>query len=371
MRIGIDARVLDKKMTGTGRYLINLLNEIPHVDKKNEYFLFTNTSIPFDGKFYKIVRYKESKIPNKLYSPIWINKRIPELVEKYDIDLLFSANVFAPFRKMGNTKCVSVVHDSIYKIYKEYYPLSWRIYKSLMLPGSVKNSDIVITVSNHSKHDLIKYDNVPEEKIRVVYNTASDQFNSEPGSDDEYKELVNELSIPQKYLLYVGVVERRKNIIGLLKIMDLLRDGGSDLKLVIIGKPGFDSKNILPEIEKRKDFIKHYKYIDDKYLTKIFNYSFAFVFPSYYEGFGIPPLEAMQCGIPVISSNRSALPEVVGEGGILHDPDDHEGITKSIRKLENDYKFYNLMKSKSLEQSKKFNIYEITQGLVEIFNELG
>lgn len=370
MRIGIDGRVLDRKITGTGRYLINLLNELPNQDKKNEYFLFTNSSLPFDKEFYYIIRYKETKIPMKLYSPVWINIALPKLVKKYNIDLLFLPNVFAPFVKKGKVKYVSAIHDAIYKIYNDYHPLSYRLYKSLFLPKSIKNSDIVITVSEQSKKDIIKYDKVPEEKVRIVHNTASGHFKPAVKNESELRELTDVLKISGKYILYVGAVEKRKNVLGIIKIVDLVRERGSNLNLVILGKPGYGSELILPEIEKRKNFIKYIRYIDDKYLTKIYNYSFAFLFPSFYEGFGIPPLEAMQCGIPVLASNTSALLEVVGEGGILHPPNDYDNFANDILRLEDDSGFYDQMSKRALIQAEKFDIKKITKKLVTIFDEL-
>jgi glycosyltransferase involved in cell wall biosynthesis len=164
-------------------------------------------------------------------------------------------------------------------------------------------------------------------------------------------------------------VERRKNILGLIKILDLLVKEGSDLQLVIIGKAGHDSETILSEISKRKKTIKYLNFVSDEALAYIYTSAFAFIFPSFYEGFGIPPLEAMQSAIPVLSSNTPALVEVVGEGGLIHSPNDYTGFINDILKLERDEKFYSLMKSKALEQSKKFSLKETTKKLVGIFNE--
>ncbi len=368
MRIGIDARVLDRPITGTGRYLLNILKELPNHDLKNEYFLFSNSNLPVDKTFYKIVSHKPSLLPLKLFSPIWLNSTLPRLIEKNKIDLLFEPNVLLPLVDLGKIKCISVVHDVIFKVYKEYYPFFYRQYLSLLLPPSLKKSDCVVTVSELSKNDIIKYYRIPKEKIQVVYNTASEQFKPRGFDDAGDSDILKEYFLPKKYLLYVGVVEKRKNILGIIKILDLLEKKGSQLQLVIIGKAGYDSDTILPEISKRKN-IKYFNFVSDEALAYIYNSAFAFIFPSFYEGFGIPPLEAMQSAIPVLSSNTSALVEVVGEGGLIHNPYDHTEYVNDILNLERDSEYYSLMKSKALEQSKKFSIKETTKQLVGIFME--
>jgi len=370
MRIGIDARILDRGMTGTGRYLLNILNELPNVDKNNEYFVFSGNIPDIDKIFFKIVTQKQSVLSLKIFAPIWLNIILPKMIRKYKIDLLFSPNILIPLVKLPNTKIISVVHDIMPKVYKEYYPIIYKIYLSIFLPPSLKKSSRIITVSELSKNDITKYYGISNTKIRVIYNNAPDRFKPRELSNEERIKFKKDNNFPGKYLLFVGVIQKRKNIIGLLKILDILKKKGSKLDLVMIGKPGYDFKNIQLEISKRKDIINYIEFIDDEKLALIYNNAFAFIFPSFYEGFGIPLLEAMQSGIPVLSSNTSSLIEVVGDGGILRDPQDYEGFAGDILKLENESVFYNEMKLKALKQSKKFNLNETVQRLVNVFNEL-
>ena len=369
MKIGIDARVLDRQITGTGRYLLNLLYELPNHDNKNEYMLFTNADPDIDKNFFKIVRIPKSIVPFKIFSPYYLNVILPRLLKKEKIEILFSPNILIPIVNLHGIKCISVVHDVIPWVYPEYYPFLYKKYLSFFVPRSLKKSEIVITVSKHSKKDIIDTFGLSEDKIRIVYNTASDKFIKSKRVADDRINSFKELNLPDNYLLYVGVIEPRKNVMGLIKIFDELKKRGSSLKLVIVGKPGYNSQPIMNEIAKREKNIIHFSYLSDDPLVHTVKNAFAFLFPSYYEGFGIPPLEAMQCGIPVLASNRSSLTEVVGEGGLLHDPDNHYQFVENIIKLEIDSDFYNLMKSKSLKQAAKFDIRKTAKILVDIFND--
>jgi len=370
MKIAIDARVLDKGITGTGRCLENLLREIPKIDKDNKYYVFSGKNLDIDQDFYFLNISTAPFLPYKFYSPFWLNKTLPHLLTKYNIDVLFSPNILLPFIKPRKIKYITVIHDVFPFTYKQYYPKSYRYYLSLFLPKSLKKADRIITSSEFSKKEIVKTFNFPENKIEVVFTCVPYKFEQNKNKENYLPDSFINLNLSSKYLLYVGAIEKRKNILGLIKIIDRLKQNGSKLTLVIVGKPNHGFNEISSELKKREDYIKCISNVDDEFLNLLYMNAFAFIFPSFYEGFGIPPLEAMKLGIPVISSNTSSLQEVVGEGGLLHNPEDFLGFVDDIQRLEGDYHFYNSMKEKATIQAKKFNLRKETQKLVDIFNSL-
>ena len=341
MNIGIDARVLEKKMTGIGRYLMDILQGIQS-DEENKYYLFSVNEINSDLEPFIEIKTHNAKIPDKLYSPYWLNFILPKLVKKYNIDILFSPNNLLPKKKM-DCKTVVAIHDLHHLTNKRNHSFIYRNYLSFQLPYSIKNSDVIIAISESTKGDLIKHFNVDANKIVVIYRTADKKFKPFPLTDLEYKNIKTILKLPEKYVLYVGIIENRKNILGILKTADLLYSKSIDIKFVLVGKPGYGFKSIEEEIIKRKNVI-YLNYIEEEDLVSIYNLAFLFFFPSFYEGFGLPPLEAMQCGIPVLCSNIPALQEVVGNNGFLRNAEDYEGFADYIIKLLSDSRRYSEMK---------------------------
>lgn len=366
MKIAIDCRVLNKGITGTGRYLMNILTALPDIDHHNEYYLFSVKDIILDKNYYNIV-IKNYKLPYKIFSPFWMNKIIPSLLKKYNIDVFVSPNIVLPSSKPSNIKYVTVIHDIIPFIHKEYYSLMYRLYLQYFVPMAIKNADKILTVSECSKQDLSKLFNVPKEKIEVVYNSVSEKFY--PLNNDISLSKTN-LQLPEKYLLFVGAVERRKNIIGLIKMLDELRRRGYELPLIIVGKQNYGYKEIKNELDKRSYYIKVIGKLTDDELNYIYNKAFLFLYPSYYEGFGIPLVEAMKCGLPVLCSNTSSIPEVVGEAGLVHSADDINGFVEDIITLLTDADKYQLLKNKSINQASKFDKYNNAKKFVSIINNL-
>jgi glycosyltransferase involved in cell wall biosynthesis len=367
MNIGVDARILERKMTGIGRSLNTFLNELPNFDKKNKYFLFSYERLNFNNSFFQNVTTGRSIIPQKLFAPIWMNFVLPKYLKKNKIDLFFSANQVVPIRKVKKTKYILVLNDVIYKVDKSFHPFIYRKYLQFFAYFSVKNSDLIITISEYSKRDILKYYKVKEEKIKVVYLAAEKKFRPLNLSENQRTEIRKSLGLSEYIILYLGMIENRKNISGILSIADKLGGHRTDLKFLLIGKIGYGGKKLLKEINRRTNVV-YMQHIDDNLLNKIFNISFVFLFPSFYEGFGYPPLEAMQSGLPVLSSNTTSLVEIVNNGGLMHSPEDYDSFKADILRLLEDKNYYNEIKQKGFEQAKKFNILSTTKDLVEIFN---
>ncbi len=367
MHIGIDARVLEKKMTGIGRYLLDILQGIQS-DKENQYYLFSVNEINWvTGPFIK-VNTGNFKIPDKLYSPYWLNFILPKLVKKYGIDLYFSPNHLLPKIKM-DCKSVVAIHDLHHLTNKQNHSFFYRNYLNFQLPTSIRNSDAIIAISENTKVDLIKNFSVDEIKIKVIYRVADNKFKPYSLTDLEYNSIKAKLNLPEKYVLFVGMIENRKNIMGILKTADIVYKKNPDLKFLLVGRPGYGFNSLKKEILKRKNVI-YLNYVEEEDIISIYNLAFLFLFPSHYEGFGLPPLEAMQCGIPVLCSNIQSLQEVVGDNGLLRNAADYKGFADDILNLISDPKLYANMQKRSIDQAKKFSYEDSINKLKTIFNDL-
>lgn len=369
MKIGIDARLLERKITGIGRFLIILLENFPTYDKNNEYYLFTYDKIELKPEFYKNIPTVKSFLPQKLFSPIWCNFILPIFLKKYKIDILFSVNQVVPLIKIKDCKYISVVHDVIYKADPSFLPFIYRKYLQLFAYFSIKISDIIITVSEYSKKDILNHYKVGPDKIKVVHQSANKKFQTKLISDEEKKHLRKQFGFTEKIVLYVGMLENRKNIYTILKVADMFADVRKDLTFVLVGKIGYGGKKIKSEILKRKNVI-HLMNIDDETLSKLYNISDIFLFPSLYEGFGYPPLEAMQSGLPVIASDNTSLREIISDGGILCNPTDYSAIFNEINKLLNDENYYDTVRKAGIERAKYFTLEKSVTQIINIFYSL-
>lgn len=367
MNIGIDARLLERKITGIGRVLITYLKDIPKYDKVNKYYLFTYEPIEFEKDFYTNISTLKSIIPQKLFAPIWNNFILPGYLKKNKIDLLFSVNQILPLVKVKNCKYVSVVNDVIYKADPNFLPFIYRRYLQIFAHFSIKISDKILTISEYSKKDILEHYNIPASKVKVILPATNKDFKPLNFSSNDKEDTKKQFGLSKNVVLYVGVIENRKNILGILKIADLVKEIKSDVEFILVGKKGYGSKNILKEVNRRSN-VKHLMNIDDITLKKLYNIADVFLFPSFYEGFGYPPLEAMQSGLPVVTSNNTSLKEIIDFGGIMHDSDDHKSMSEDILRLLDDKSFYLEMRNKGIERAKKFNEEVPAKELVNVFN---
>lgn len=369
MRIGIDARLLERKMTGIGRFLSNFLKELPEIDNKNTYYLFSYKQIENIDPYFNNIATGNYRINEKLFSPFWTNFILPKYLQQYKIDIYFSVNKILPYKKFRNVKYISVIHDVFYKMDDSFHPYLYRKYLDTFLKISIGKSDLIVTVSNNSKKDIVALFDYPESKIRVVHESADKDFRPIELSELEKQNIRKQYRLSEKFILYVGVIENRKNILGILTIADLIYRNNKELRILLIGRSGYGSKNILDEIRKRENVI-YLDFVEEATLRKLYSMSRAFLFLSFYEGFGLPPLEAMQSGVPVVASDSSSLPEVVGSGGILHSPRDYQLVYDDIMKLVEDDEYYHFWRQKGLERAKHFSLRNTSTSIVEIFNSI-
>lgn len=234
---------------------------------------------------------------------------------------------------------------------------------------ALAETDLCIAVSHHTKQELLSLFNIEPEKIRVIHLGVSDRFN--PIKDDAIINTFRQAyKLPKRFILTVGA-GKGKNTHGLLKAFHLLKNQSKlDHKLVIVGRQGQWTDHIpsiIEELRLSKDVIFRDYFPHDK-IPLLYNASELFVFPSLFEGFGMPPLEAMRCGIPVVTSNTTTLPEIVGSGGIAVNPHDHEALAAAIEKVLTNSELYESLRKKGIKQASKFSWTETARQTLESYH---
>lgn len=295
-----------------------------------------------------------------------------DLVHYPYFDLFFTT---LPLKKPKKT--VVTVHDVTPLVFPQHYPpgikgqLKLRIQKR-----SLKGASAVICDSINSKKDIAKFLDYPPEKTFVVYLAASSQFKKISLSEVEIKKISSRYNLPRKFVLYVGDVDYNKNVLGLVAACKRIK-----VPLVMVGKQAaqkdFDASHVenQPLLKLIKEFgqdpeVLRLGFVPDKDLVSLYNLASVYCQPSFYEGFGLPVLEAMACGCPVVSSNRASLREVAGEAALLVDPEDIEEIARALAKLSNNRKLREDLIKKGFKQVKKFSWTKTAQETVKIYEKV-
>jgi glycosyltransferase involved in cell wall biosynthesis len=374
MRIAINGYMGPSK-TGVGVVLDNLLREWQEIDKMNQYFIYLNYDTikvlkifkrNFNIKSYGIS--STSPILNILWHQTVLLLRL--LLLKPDI--LFIPNHLLVLFKVCPT--VVTIHDLIeFNIQNKFNKLR-TLYRRFIMPITARRADWIITVSENSKKDIIKYFRVDAKKIIVIPNGVASSFR--PLDKKRCKsELACRYTLPEQFILYVGTLDHPgKNSVGLINAFDLLiRKYNLTHGLVLIGRPGFGYEAIIQRIEilNLKDKIVMTGYVPDEDLPLFYNAADVFVFPSFYEGFGLPVIEAMSCGTAVVASNSSSLPEVIGDAGLIVNANDTDEIAGAIFKILTEPEVRCEHIRKGLERSKKFSWRKSAMEYLRVFGEAG
>ena len=310
MRIGIDARLFTgKNMTGIAIVQYEIVKHLILIDNQNEYFLFSREKVkldfPIPDNWHIIVKpFKQGMI--------WYNTILISLLKQYKIDVFWNCNHILPLRKPKNVKYVLTIHDLALCKFKGIGETSNVIKQKLFVRNSCKKADKIAVVSECTKQDLIQIMQVPSDKIAVCYNGGVETHSKV--SDATIKETREKYNITGRYIFYLGTLEPRKNIITAVKAFEKLRKT-ENVKFVISGGKGWKYQPVLDQIEQSnyKSDIILTGYVTTAEKSALYSDAALFVFPSLYEGYGIPVLEAFSYGIPVITANNSSLSEVGGK----------------------------------------------------------
>jgi hypothetical protein len=374
MKLLIDATAIPQKPVGAGIYISRLVRELLLVNQefditilahKDDYDLF-NLQDEYKKNFiFQIDRGKGFRI---------LSEQIifPSLIKKNKIDLYHGLHYTTPINK--KTCTITTIHDTTFFLFPKKHTWLKRLYFKFFIKHSCFNSDHLITVSDNTKKDLIDLLNIDSKKITTTHLGVDDTF--KPIVDvDKFEYIKFKYQLPDRFILYVGLIEPRKNLSSLVRAFSRYLTNlelPQDVHLIIAGRWGWESKELLTLVSELNISQKvHFPgYIDQNDLPFLYNMAKVFVYPSYYEGFGLPVLEAMACGTPVITSNVSSMPEFVGNGGILINPNDIDSLVDALRNTLTNNNLRNELSSNALIQSGKYSWKETARKTLAVYHRV-
>ncbi|MBI5207758.1 MAG: glycosyltransferase family 4 protein [Candidatus Firestonebacteria bacterium] len=371
MKIGINAITINKHKTGIGTYTYELLKHLLEIDKKNEYIVFLpeDSTMDFHAENLKLV-YIKANINKPLLQLLWENVYLPGLIKKKNIDIFFSPSFVLPFFSF-KSKSVITVHDLAYIIFPETKSFLFGKYIRFIVPRSVRKADRIICDSKSTQDDLIKYYKTSGEKSIVIHlgcNLSVNTFDS--SLIFKFRE---KYELKNNYIVYIGNDDPRKNLSRLIQSFKLLKEkpSGRDMQLVLIGKRRKEEKLTLmvKQLGIEHD-VKFIDYLKENELNLAYAGAKLLVYPSIYEGFGLPILEAMACGIPVLTSNISSMPEIADDAAVFVNPYDVENICMGMESILKDNKLREALIDKGFQRIKKFSWLQTAEKTLEVFKSL-
>jgi len=362
MKIGFDARCLEEEnISGVGEYSMELLRNILETDNSNRYIIFSNSFRQKNSRHFKwIEKYSNAHLkrfsyPNRILNfCIWYFNwpKIDKLIG--GVDVFFAPNI--NFISVSD-KCrlISTFHDLSFERYSHFFPLKTRLWhKYFVNPRKISRiAKKMIAVSESTKKDLEEIYQVKKEDIQMIPHGISQKFKVMKQNNPKLNEIKRKYQLPEKFIFFLGNIEPRKNISSIIAVYKNIVSKNSKLSeygLVLAGNINPLCENLLQERG-----LKTCGYIENEDRPYVYNLASLFVYPSFFEGFGLPILEAMACGTPVITSNNSAIPEVAGNSASLTDPNRPTELADAIESILTDGNLRKKFKERGLAQAQKFS----------------
>ncbi len=366
-KILVDSISLLSSLTGIGRYTYEICNNVKNKDDFEVNYFYGY----YSDKFIDDMQKSNIKSLKSFISKVPLFKRVVRkiinITTKYyapSYDLYWQPN-FIPNDGIKANKIVTSVHDFSFILHRDFHPKERVDYFEKYFLKNIYNSDIIITGSQYSKEEILERLDFNEDKVKVIYHGINHSIFK------LYDDRKVNFDIPKNFILSVGSIEPRKNLLGLLKAYNLFSDDMKlKYKLVLVGFKGWENIEIMDIVNKNKENICYLGFINDEELAKVYNLASCFIFPSFYEGFGLPPLEAMACGTPVVSSNLTSMPEVCLDAAIYCNPYDIYDIKDKIELVLNDTDLQNKLILKGLNRAGKFTWDKSAKEHMDLFKEV-
>jgi glycosyltransferase involved in cell wall biosynthesis len=377
MEIHFDATPLVKRpITGVGYYTAGLVTAYMKLFPLNKYIFDFFTFRDYEEKHNMLAPHlgkadeNTAKFPGELFRALGNFLPIPySMFFGKSAEITHFCNFIVPHGVKGRT--VATIHDMAYKSCPETVRERTRLMLETGLAKSISRSDILVTVSEFSKNEIIKYFPSVEKKVRVIYNGINQEHFKIIADSFVLEEYRKKANINKEYFLYLGTIEPRKNLARLIDAYAVFREkfGGDSPDLIIAGSKGWYFEEIIAKAEATSG-VRVFDYVDYDDVPKLMNGAKAFVFPSLYEGFGMPVIEAFSCGVPVLTSASNSLQEVAGDCAELVDPLDTESIANGLIRIFEDTAYANMLADKGYERSKIFTWENAAVQLNEVYKEL-
>ncbi len=367
MRIGIDARIVHYSSGGLRRYVQFLLQALAALDGENEYFVLHSR------------KQRNAVVAGPSFRPIacWTpsHHRLERWafgaeIARLRLDLLHSPDFIPP--SVGYRRSVITVQDLSFLRYPHFLTAESRRYYNRQIRWAVRRADHILTISQATRRDVTSMLGVAPDKLTVTHLAADPSFR--PLAPQDVERTISKHNLRAGYILFVGTLEPRKNVGGLLRAYRILLDAkSSSAPLVVASGQGWLNEAGFEEVRYigLEEHITFLQSVPDEDLPALYGGAGVLAMPSFYEGFGLPALEAMACGTPVVVAKRAALPEVVGDGGLLIDPEDSGEIAKAVERVLTDREFRSRLSEKALEQAARFTWRRTAEQTLQVYRSVG